>query len=127
MVFSIAVPARYAHPDDFARLAGDFPEPRLAALLGVDKKTIRRWLSGAARIPWACFQLVFEHSRYGLAERDSAEHFNRTMLLQLNEALQTQVQELRAELARQARLIDWGCANDPFILPTDPRSTGKHA
>lgn len=118
--------ARYAQPEDFARLADDFPEPRLAALLGVDRKTIRRWRSGA-RIPWACFQLVFEHSRYGLAERDAAEQFNRVMLLQLNEALQTQVQELRAELARQARLVEWGSANDPFILPTDPRSSGKHA
>lgn len=120
-----AVAARYAHPEDFTRLTDDFTEPRLAALLGVDKKTIRRWRSGG-RVPWACFQLAFEHSRYGLAERDAAEHFNRVMLLQLNSALQSQVQELRTELARQARLIDWGCANDPFIIPTDPRSSGKH-
>ena len=113
---------RYGDQSDFTRLAEDFTQRELITLLGVDKQTIWRWRRGLTRIPWAAYQLLYEHSKYGLAERDSAEHFNRTMISQLNEALQRQVAELRAELARQASLVDWRCANDPYISPTDPRT-----
>ncbi len=57
-----------------------------------------------------------------MAERDSAEGFNRRMMQDLIHALQAKVDRLEALLAKQARLVDWGCANDPFISPTDPRT-----
>jgi hypothetical protein len=114
---------RYAHPDDFFRLAEEFHERDMRALLGLDKKTISRWRSSQRRIPWAYFQLLHDHSRYGLAERDAAEGFNRNMLTLQVESLQRRIAELSTELARQSRLVDWRCANDPFINPHDPRSS----
>lgn len=113
--------ARHAHRDDFARLADEFPRRLLLEILGVDRATLRRWRTGRARVPWAAFQLLYERSRYGLAERDAAEHFNRTMLEQLNEALRERVAWLEAELRSQAALI-FGSANDPYIRPADPRA-----
>lgn len=113
---------RYAHTDDFFRLAEEFPEPRLLSLLGLDKKTIVRWRK-RRRIPWAYFQLLHDHSYYGIAEREAMEGFNRSMLTLQLESLERRVAELSAELVRQARLINWGCANDPFIHPQDPRSS----
>lgn len=114
--------ARHADRADFIRLSAEFPRRALLDLLGVDRATLRRWCSGATRIPWAAYQLVHERSRYGLAERDSAEHFNRSMLTARNNALQEKVARLESELVKQAELIDWRCANDPFISPTDPRT-----
>lgn len=114
--------SRHAHPDDFNRLADTFGRANLPKLLGVDRATIRRWRAGRARIPWAAFQLLYDRSHYGLAERDAAEGFNRQMIMLQVEALQRRVADLEAELRQQARLVDWGCANDPFVWPGDPRS-----
>lgn len=114
--------ARHADRDDFQRLADCFSRRELHELLGVDRKTLARWRAGTSRVPWCAVQLMHERSRYGLAERDAAEHFNRTMILQLNDALQRRVAWLEAELVRQAQLADWRCANDPYISPTDPRA-----
>jgi len=117
--------ARHANPDDFARLADGFGRRELIELLGVDRKTLRRWLAGKGRIPWAAYQLAFERSRYGLAERDSAEHFNRTMMRGELEALRAKVARLEAELVKQAELVNWSAANDPYTLRTDPRSSAQ--
>jgi len=114
--------SRHVHPGDFFLLADEFSRPALLDMLGIDRTTLRRWRDGDARIPWAAYQLLRECSRYGRAERDSAEGFNREMIRMQVDALQRRVAELEAELRRQARLIDWGCANDPFIDPRDPRS-----
>lgn len=38
------------------------------------------------------------------------------------DALRAKVVELEQALLVQSRLVDWQCANDPFILPNDPRS-----
>lgn len=54
------------------------------------------------------------------------ERFERQMILGERDALQQKVGRLEAELVRQAALVDWGCANDPFILPSDPRSARNH-
>jgi hypothetical protein len=114
--------SRYAHADDFCLLADDFQVPFLINLLGVNCKTIRRWRTGAARVPWAAYQLLYEKSKYGLAERDASEGFNRTALLGLVESLKARIASLEDCLERQAKMIDWGCANDSFIDPADPRS-----
>lgn len=113
---------RYAHHTDFAVVADCFTCTYAARIVGVTARTMQRWLAGKARIPWAAYQLLYEYSRYGLAERDSAEHFERTMICGELTALRSRVSELEAELLKQARLVDWGCANDPFILPGDVRS-----
>ena len=94
----------------------------IARLLGVDDRTLKRWRSGRSKIPWAAYQLVYEHSSYAIAERASCEQFERSMILGERDALLRRVADLEGELLRQARLVDWGCANDPFISPADPRS-----
>lgn len=114
--------SRHAHRDDFFLIADELTRPALLLMLGIDRATLRRWRERRARIPWAAYQLVRERSRYGLAERDAAEGFNRAMLLMHAEALQRRVAELEAELVKQAKMIDWGCANDPFTRPNDPRA-----
>lgn len=113
---------RFAHPDDFKLIAQTFAYPELLKLIGITRFTLKRWLAGRARIPWAAYQLAFEHSHYGLAERDAAEGFNRHCLEGLNRALTERVKWLEQLLIAQAKLVDWGCANDPFIHPADPRS-----
>lgn len=114
--------SRHAHRDDFMRLAEGFGRRELLATLGIDRATLRRWQAGRSRIPWAAYRLLFELSPYGRAERDAMENFQRACLLQLVEALQGKVERLEAQLVRQAQLVDWGCANDPFAWPTDPRT-----
>lgn len=116
-----ATGGRYATADDFNVVAARVGE-NLVRLLGVDPRTLKRWRAGRSRIPWAAYQLAYEHSSYALAERDSEHQFQRTMLIGERDALLVKVAQLEAELVRQARLVDWGCANDPFILPTDPRA-----
>ena len=111
---------RYAHATDFDILAQAVPNA--AEILGVDSRTIARWRSGRARIPWAAYQLLYDRSHYGLRERDSMEHFQRDMLVAERNALRAKVADLERALAAQAKLVDWGCANDPFVQPTDPRS-----
>lgn len=112
-----------ARPDDFFAIAAEFPQRALLALLGIDRATLRRWREGRVRIPWCAYQLVRERSSYGLAERDAAEHFNRRMILARCEALERRVRTLEAELLRQARMVNWGAANDPFAWAhADPRS-----
>ena len=113
---------RFAHAEDFCLLANDFTEPSLVQLLGVSSKTLNRWRCGRSRVPWAAYQLVRDRSKYGLAERDAAENFNRTAILGLVHSLKERVAELEERLCAQARLVDWGCANDPFVDPADPRS-----
>lgn len=114
--------ARHAHPGDFFLIADELTQPALLVMLGVDRTTLRRWREGRARIPWAAYQLVRERSRYGLAERDSAERFNRAMLIMQVDALQRRVVYLEEELRSQSVLINWGCANDSFIDQRDPRA-----
>lgn len=113
---------RFAPVDEFQRIAQCYAQSDLRKLLGIGRRTLKRWLEGRTRIPWTAYQLAYERSHYGLAERDAAEGFNRTVLLQLNAALHERLANLERELASQARLIDWGCANDPFISPHDPRT-----
>ena len=113
---------RKAHPDDFKRLTESFTTPELLKLLGIPKPTLKRWLAGETSIPWSAFQLAFDHSPYGLAERDAMEHYHRATMQGLVEALERKVAHLEALLRKQAKLVDWGCANDPFINPTDPRT-----
>lgn len=114
--------SRHAHPSDFFLVADEFRERDLLKLLGISNATLTRWRVPGARIPWAAYQLVLDRSRYGLAERDAAENFNRQMLAMQLQALEERVRELSAVVAEQARLINWGCANDPFTSPHDPRS-----
>ena len=111
---------RYAHATDFDVLVQAVPDA--AQILGVDKRTIKRWRSGKSRIPWAAYQLLYEHSHYGLRERDSMEQFQRDMLVAERNALRSKVADLERALAAQAKMVEWGCANDPFVQPTDPRS-----
>jgi hypothetical protein len=113
--------SRFASAPDFQVVADCYARQDLLRLLGVSSNTLQRWLDARARIPWAAYQLAYQNSKYGLAERDAAEQFNRRMLTGLAEALQARVTQLEHQLADQARLVDWGCANDPFIYPTDPR------
>ncbi len=114
---------RFAHADDFCLLADGFTEASLVQLLGVTRQTIRRWRSGASRIPFTAYQLVRERSKYGLAERDASESFNRAALMGQVQALTNRVAFLEESLRAQARLVQWGCANDPFIDHVDPRSS----
>lgn len=118
--------AKFAHVDDFNRLADCFPAKNALEILGISDRTLRSWRAGARRIPWCAYQLLYDRSPYGLAERDSMERFERQMILGERDALQQKVGRLEAELVRQAALVDWGCANDPFILPSDPRSARNH-
>ena len=113
---------RYAHASDFNVVADCFARQEAAALLGVSLKTFQRWQRGAVRVPWAAYQLLYERSKYGLGERDAAEGFQRQAILGELEALRSRVLALESTLAAQSRLVNWGCANDPFITPTDPRS-----
>ena len=113
--------SRYASAADFDLVASRVGES-VAILLGVDERTLKRWRAGRSRIPWAAYQLLYEHSSYGIANRDSAEQFERTMICGERDALRGRVAELEAELVRVSRLVDWGCANDPFISPADPRA-----
>lgn len=114
--------ARYAHASDFGAIADCFSRQEASRILGVPERTIARWRNGGSHIPWAAFQLLYEHSRYGLAERDAMEGFQRNALAAERDALRARVAELEAAIASQSRLVDWGCANDPFIHPDDPRS-----
>lgn len=116
---------RSASVTDFRVVADAYAHADLVKLLGVSEATLRRWLEGRSRIPWAAYQLAYDHSKYGLAERDNMEHFQRQMLLGLNDALESRIAQLEQQLADQAKLVDWGCANDPFIIPNDPRAR-KH-
>lgn len=50
------------------------------------------------------------------------DHFERLMILGERDALRERVATLETELVRVTKLVDWGCANDPFIDPADPRS-----
>lgn len=113
---------RYAHSGDFSLIADSYANTALCELLGIDRRTLGRWRLPGARIPWAAYQLASDRSRWGLAERDAAEDFNRTMIEGERDALRRQVEELREHLAAQAKLVDWQCANDPFVWPPDPRS-----
>ena len=113
--------SRYASAAEFDLVASRVAE-NVANLLGVDERTLKRWRAGRTRIPWAAYQLLYEHSTYGVSERDSAEHFQRQAIVGERDSLRSRVIELEAELVRISRLVDWGSANDPFISPTDPRS-----
>ena len=114
--------ARFAHASDFCAVADCFARQEAARILGVSERTLERWRAGRGRVPWAAFQLLYEHSRYGLAERDSLERFERNAILGERDALRERVMHLEAELVRISKLVDWGCANDPFVNPQDPRS-----
>lgn len=114
--------SRHAHPSDFFLVAEEYRECDLLKMLGITQVVLRRWRQPGARIPWSAYQLVLERSQYGLAERDAAEGFNRRMLLMQLQSLESRVRELSAIVVEQSRLINWGCANDPFISPQDPRS-----
>lgn len=105
--------ARYAHVTDFSVVVDCFSRQEVSRLLGISNKTLSRWLSGKARIPWIAYQLLYDRSRYGLAERDSMERFERQALLGERRALLERVKSLEAELTRITALVDWGCANDP--------------
>jgi len=107
--------ARYAHESDFNLVADCFTARDLPQLLGVSQATLKRWRCGKARIPWAAYQLLYERSPYGIAERDSAEQFNRYLIVAEREALRERVRYLERELDRQARAANWQCANDPYI------------
>lgn len=113
------------YPEDFFLIADEFRERDLLKLLGITQATLRRWRQPGARIPWAAYQLTLERSKYGLAERDASEGFNRQMLTMQLQALEDRVRELSAVVTEQARLINWGCANDPFINPADPRTAAS--
>ncbi len=95
--------SRHAQRDDFFLIAEEFPRRVLLDLLGIDRRTLRRWRAGAARIPWAAYQLVRDRSQYGLAERDAMEGFNRSMLCGLVESLRARVAALEAELLEERR------------------------
>lgn len=112
---------RFANRDEFCRIAQCHVERDLIKMLGVTEKTFKSWKAGSSRIPWSAYQLAFDRSPYGLAERDSMEGFNRRTMQALIDALQAKVDRLEAELVRITSMVDWGCANDPFITPTDPR------
>lgn len=112
---------RFADHEEFCRIAQCHVERDLIKLLGVSERTMKSWKAGTSRIPWAVYQLAFDRSPYGLAERDSMEGFNRRTMQALADALQAKVDHLESELVKMARMVDWGCANDPFIAPTDPR------
>lgn len=113
---------RFADRDEFRRISECFAARDLITILGITERTLKSWKAGSSRIPWAAYQLAFDHSAYGLAERDSMEGFNRRMMQGLVDSLKAKVSRLEAELVKMTRLVDWGCANDPFIRPTDPRS-----
>ena len=112
---------RFVPGEDFRLVAECFSRVEAARQLGVSLKTLARWCSGA-RVPWAAYQLLYERSKYGQGERDAAEGFERRMILAERDALRERVAKLEAELVKQAALIDWRCANDPYISPSDPRT-----
>ena len=114
--------ARFAHASDFCTVSDCFARQEAARILGVAESTVERWRSGLGRVPWAAYRLLYEVSKYGIAERDSLENFQRSAILGEREALRQRVAQLEAALAAQAKLVDWRCANDPFIQPHDPRS-----
>ena len=117
--------ARYAHASDFAVVADCFSRAEIQSLLGVPCRTIDRWSSGQSRIPWSAYQLLLEHSKYGRTEDQVTNDFERQMILGERDALRDRVASLEAELIRISKLVDWGSANDPFVLPTDPRTIGN--
>src|SRR5690349_14620148 len=97
--------SRYASRDDMRGVAECFAVRELIKLLGIDRRTLRRWLNGTSKVPWAAFVLAMEHSPFGLSERDASEGFNRYAITQENLALRSRVADLEALLTNQAKLV----------------------
>lgn len=112
---------RFVQGEDFRLVAACFSRAEAARLLGVSAKTFSRWYDGA-KVPWAAYQLLYQFSKYGQGERDAQEAFERYAIIGERDALRARVAQLEKALAAQSRLVDWGCANDPFVDPADPRS-----
>lgn len=115
---------------------GHPPAEALGRALGVTPRTVRRWIADD-QAPRPAALALFWVTRWGLAAAHAEAHNAATMHAAHARCLQTEVDRLRAELARVLALADTGAANVaslqalplapvlPFRRPgASPRPTG---
>lgn len=86
---------------------------RAARIIAVHPGTVRRWLRGAVMIPTASYRALYAASQWGKSERHVYAITDRANHLALIDAQRREILALRLELARLARIGDFGAANDP--------------
>lgn len=98
----------------------------IAAALGVSERTARQWKrQGSA--PRAAMLALFWVTSWGQQWAD-AETFNRAQIqTQLANAFRRRNDELENQIARLARIADFGCANDPAPQAVRPRPNTEPA
>ncbi|MEK8087008.1 hypothetical protein WNB94_11350 [Aquabacterium sp. A3] len=102
------------------------PKPAaLAAALGVDERTVRRWIA-ANEAPRPVMLALFWLTRWGMQWTD-ADLYNEAQLhFAMNRCQAQTIRELRTQLARMGRIGSFGAANDPAEAVVLPLPAGTH-
>jgi len=136
-------------PDEVRRVLWDSINPigdrRAAELCSVHRTTVARWLDGSVQIPPSAYSLLLFHAEgippgcgdawRGFSwESDAVVCPDGKTRLSAREiagtdyqrahisALEAKIADLEKKLVQATRAADFGCANDSFSNPQDPRS-----
>jgi hypothetical protein len=99
---------------------GNPPSTRIARVLGVGVRTVRRW-NRAQRAPRVACLALFWLTRWGRSQVDAQVVNDCMVAVSYATGLETEVRALRTQLARILALGEFGAANDPALIPPAPR------
>lgn len=100
---------------------GNPPSTRIARVLGVGVRTVRRW-NKAQRAPRVACLALFWLTRWGRSQVDAQAVNDCMVAVSYATGLESEVRALRVELAHVLAIGEFGAANDPASIPPLPRS-----
>jgi hypothetical protein len=95
---------------------GNPPSARVAKVLGVSLRTVRRW-NKAQRAPRVACLALFWLTRWGRSQIDAQAVNDCMVAVSYATGLESQVRALQTELAHVLAIGEFGAANDPAEIP----------
>lgn len=100
---------------------GNPPPARIAAALGISWRSVYRYHK-TGQAPRPILLALFWLTRWGQSQLDAEMVNNCSMAVGLAEALQTEVRQLRDQVAHLIAIGDYGAANTPLGVSVSPRT-----